>query len=76
MSRFFIAAILLIPSFSSSYCAEPKALKLLFLGDNGHHKPADRFIQVQALLAKRGIDLTYTDRVEALAPRRSLRTTA
>jgi len=53
----------------SALCAraeDPKPLKLLFLGDNGHHKPAERFRQLQPVLAKRGIDLTYTDKVEAL----------
>src|SRR4051794_4544730 len=51
-------------------CADaPKPLKILFLGDNGHHKPADRFRQLQPVLAGRGIDLTYTDKVEALNPK-------
>ena len=44
----------------------PELLKLLFLGDNGHHKPAERFIQLQPVLGQRGIDLTYTDKVDAL----------
>src|SRR4051812_44853222 len=43
-------------------------LKLLFLGDNGHHQPADRFKQLQPALAPRGIDLTYTDKVADLNP--------
>src|SRR5205807_370621 len=47
----------------------PKPLKLLFLGDNGHHKPAERFKQLEPVLAKRGIELTYTDKVEALNPK-------
>jgi putative membrane-bound dehydrogenase-like protein len=47
---------------------EPKPLKLLFLGDEGHHRPAERFRQLQPVLAKRGIDLTYTDKVDALNP--------
>jgi putative membrane-bound dehydrogenase-like protein len=50
-------------------CAEEsKPIKLLFLGDNGHHRPAERFRQLQPVLAKRGIDLTYTDKAEALNP--------
>jgi putative membrane-bound dehydrogenase-like protein len=55
---------------SACLCAaeEPKTLKLLFLGDEGHHLPAERFRQLQPVLAKRGIDLTYTDKVEALNP--------
>src|SRR5262245_59066003 len=45
---------------------EPQALKLLFLGDEGHHRPAERFRQLQPVLAKRGIDLTYTDKLTTL----------
>jgi putative membrane-bound dehydrogenase-like protein len=48
--------------------AEPKPIKILFLGDNGHHRPAERFRQLQPVLAARGIDLTYTDKADALSP--------
>ncbi len=48
---------------------QPKPIKILFLGDNGHHRPAERFRQLQPVLAKRGIDLTYTDKMEALNPK-------
>ncbi len=42
--------------------ARPAArLKVLFLGDNGHHKPATRASELLAPLAKVGIDLAYTD---------------
>ena len=51
-----------------SFAAEPKPIKVLFLGDNGHHRPADRFRQLQPALAARGIDLTYTDKADALSP--------
>src|SRR3954465_7119964 len=44
-------------------------IKVLFLGDNGHHRPAERYRQLQPILEKRGIDLTYTDKVEALTPK-------
>ncbi|HZY87905.1 MAG TPA: ThuA domain-containing protein, partial [Gemmataceae bacterium] len=44
-------------------------IKVLFLGDEGHHRPAERFRQLQPVLAKRGIDLTYTDKMTALSPR-------
>src|SRR5436309_13850023 len=47
----------------------PRPIKPLFLGDNGHHRPAERFRQLQPVLAARGIDLTYTDKVEALNPK-------
>jgi putative membrane-bound dehydrogenase-like protein len=38
-------------------------IQVLFLGDNGHHRPAERFKQLQPVLAARGIDVTYTDDV-------------
>src|SRR5207244_5706724 len=44
----------------------PKPIKTLCLGDNGHHQPRDRFAQLQPVLAKRGIELTYTDQVADL----------
>src|SRR5438876_10010012 len=50
--------------------AEPPSLRVLFLGDNGHHRPADRFRQLQPALASRGIELIYTDQVEDLNPAR------
>ena len=49
--------------------AQDNKIKLLFLGDNGHHKPNDRFRQIQPVLAAKGIDLVYTDKVESLTPK-------
>jgi uncharacterized protein len=46
---------------------EAKRLKVLFLGDNGHHKPADRYRQLEPVFAARGIEMTYTDKADALA---------
>lgn len=63
------AAVALIWSMSqvaSALAAEP--IKLLFLGDNGAHRPADRFKQLQPVLKERGIELTYTDRAADLNP--------
>src|SRR5688572_9467734 len=45
---------------------EPKPLKVLFLGDNGHHRPAERYRQLEPVLAKRGIELIYTDKADSL----------
>src|SRR5262245_292213 len=50
--------------------APSAALRVLFLGDNGHHKPADRFKQLQPVLAKQGIELVYTDDMADLNPAR------
>ena len=55
-----LAACLL--AFTSS--AAP--LRVLFLGDNGHHRPADRFKQLQPALSSRGIELTYTESLDDL----------
>ena len=41
--------------------ADEAELSLLFLGDNGHHQPALRARQLIPAMAKRGIDVTYTD---------------
>ncbi len=41
-------------------------LRVLFLGDNGHHQPAQRAKQLIPYLAERGIQVVYTDRVEDL----------
>ena len=41
-------------------------LSLLFLGDDGHHQPALRARQLIPALAKRGIDVTYTNDVSDL----------
>ena len=44
----------------------PQRLRVLFLGDNGHHRPTQRAQQILPALARNGIDLFYTDRVEDL----------
>jgi len=48
---------------NSAIAAEPTAppIKVLFLGDQGHHLPADRAPQIIPVLATRGIDVTYTE---------------
>src|SRR5258706_2009913 len=43
-------------------------LKILFLGDNGHHQPLMRLRDVYTTFARRGIDFTYTDRLADLTP--------
>src|SRR5688572_28045147 len=41
-------------------------LRVLFLGDDGHHRPADRFRLAALALSRLGIDLTYTDKLTDL----------
>jgi type 1 glutamine amidotransferase len=48
---------------------EPQ-LKVLFLGDNGHHQPRARFDQLEPVMQPRGIALTYTDNVSDLNPKK------
>jgi putative membrane-bound dehydrogenase-like protein len=69
MTRLFAAALLVGLSTPFAAAQTPKTIKVLFLGDNGHHRPADRFRQLQPALEKRGIELTYTDKVESLNPK-------
>src|SRR5262245_32506892 len=45
----------------------PKA-NLLFLGDNGHHVPRQRFVQLQPVLAAHNITITYEDKLDVLVP--------
>ncbi|HRX78636.1 MAG TPA: hypothetical protein P5307_06210, partial [Pirellulaceae bacterium] len=57
-----LALLLICLSFvDASRAAESDALELLFLGDNGHHRPAALFQQLAPVLKQRGIALTYTD---------------
>jgi putative membrane-bound dehydrogenase-like protein len=51
---------------ATATAADERPIKLLFLGDNGAHRPADRFRQLQPVLAKRGIVLEYTDSAKLL----------
>src|SRR5688572_20032241 len=43
-------------------------LRVLFLGDNAGHRPTNRFMLMQPVLASRGIELTYTDQLGDLNP--------
>ncbi|HEY1860671.1 MAG TPA: PVC-type heme-binding CxxCH protein, partial [Gemmataceae bacterium] len=70
MTRFSVVALLLaLLGTGFARAEEAKPIKILFLGDDGHHQPAVRFKQLQPVLEKRGIELTYTEKVEALNPK-------
>lgn len=51
-------ACVTVPVHAQSVDAQ---LKVLYLGDNGHHQPRVRFGELQPVLKARGIELTYTD---------------
>ncbi len=44
----------------------PRRTEILFLGDNSHHQPRERVANAMAALGKKGINFTYTDRLEDL----------
>ncbi len=46
------------------FAAEP--IKILFLGDAGHHRPGDRAAQLVPALKDRGIEIKYTDDMSVL----------
>jgi putative membrane-bound dehydrogenase-like protein len=52
---------------AAAQAAEPP-IKVLFLGDQGHHRPAERFAQIDDVLAARGIELEYTEDLSRLTP--------
>jgi hypothetical protein len=57
--------VCLLLGFSVADAADP--LRVLFLGDNGHHRPEERFLQLEPVLKPRGIELTYVgDPAQAL----------
>jgi putative membrane-bound dehydrogenase-like protein len=64
----FAAALVLLAAFAGSAAPAVAApvLKVLFLGDNGHHKPAERFRSFAPVMMNRGIQLVYTEDLAAL----------
>src|SRR5438094_6015781 len=65
-SRLIVIALMSIILSPAAVFAQTPPIKVLFLGDNGHHQPQARFRELQPVLEKRGIELTYTDSVKAL----------
>ena len=45
-----------------------KGIRILFLGDQGHHRPSDRFKQLEPVLTEAHIRYTYTEALEDLNP--------
>ena len=56
--RLILACLLLC---SQLFAQQGRRLEILFLGDNGHHKPIERVPTLMAALGPKGINLTYTD---------------
>src|SRR5690242_11863541 len=66
MSR-TLATLLGVLLAAPTFAADPPPLKILFLGDAGHHQPAARFRQLQPVFAARNIAVTYADSSDVLA---------
>ena len=58
--------VLLSVAMTSAASAREAELSLMFLGDDGHHQPALRARQLIPAMAKRGIEVTYTNDVADL----------
>ncbi len=61
-----IPALALLLAVAVPCLAGPEKPKLLFLGDNAGHRPPARFAQLAPYLKKRGIEVTYTDKLSDL----------
>jgi putative membrane-bound dehydrogenase-like protein len=61
MSKVLVIVCGLLALVGSPAFAESPRIKVLFLGDNGHHKPIERAADLLAPLARAGIDMAYTD---------------
>lgn len=63
----WVGGVMMFASPPRAVVAQPPArIKGLFLGDNGHHQPPLRYRQLAPVLANRGIDLVYSDRLDSL----------
>ena len=69
MKTFLLACAVLVSAMTAPVAVGADGpIKVLFLGDGGHHQPAERFSQLEPVLASRGIELVYTDRIGDLTP--------
>ncbi|MEZ5326228.1 MAG: ThuA domain-containing protein [Verrucomicrobiales bacterium] len=66
LTRNVLTSLLAMALCIGSTMAGGSRLEILFLGDNGHHRPHARFKQMAAAMGARGINLTYTDSADDL----------
>ncbi len=62
--RLWLCVCLWMALAASGAAADP--IKILFLGDNGHHRPGELAAQLMSSLKDRGIEIKYTDDVSVL----------
>ena len=61
MKKLFFIFIMLYAFTASAQKA--RRLEILFLGDNGHHRPIERVPSIMAALGDKGVNFTYTDKL-------------
>lgn len=66
--KHFVTDLLLLATISLVPAVVAAEINVIFIGDNGPHRPEERFRIIQPVLAQRGIDLVYTDQVTDLNP--------
>ncbi|HRE04036.1 MAG TPA: ThuA domain-containing protein [Opitutaceae bacterium] len=64
LARLLFLALAIVVASQSGLAAP--VLKVLFLGDNGHHQPAARLRQLGPVLMDRGVQVVYTEDLAAL----------
>ena len=64
MKKILILSLLLC-AFSAS-AQKARRLEVLFLGDNGHHRPIERVPWIMSALGDKGVNFTYTDQLSDL----------
>lgn len=69
--RASLVAFFLAGSAALTVSAKPRAdravVRVLFLGDEGHHRPRERFQQLQPVLVGRGVEMVYTEDLALLS---------
>ena len=63
MKKVWMAGLVWLLTLAAA-TGQGRRLEVLFLGDNGHHRPLERLPTLMEGLGPRGVNLTYTDRLE------------
>ncbi|MDP7016377.1 MAG: ThuA domain-containing protein [Pirellulaceae bacterium] len=64
-----LIAVTVLSLFSSAFAADDETIRVLFIGDQGHHRPRDRYRQLAPVFQKRKISMEYTEDVTLLRPK-------
>lgn len=68
MKKGLVLFIILLSGFTA-FAQQGRRIEVLFLGDSvSHHKPIERVPTIMAALGPKGINFTYTDKLEDLNP--------